>query len=340
MSLVIRCDVGKEIGLGHYFRSILIKEAFEKKGIDACLALRNIDGGNFSLSYDLLIDANQTEGIEGNNFKNRFFIMDVLHHKNHQNDELENYLVNLKKGNNRLIFIEGLGDDECPSHYYPYLDALVTPYVNATTQKRGLPHFFGKDFLILCEARVLKKKDIKKIGKQILITFGGSDSRDQSIKTLEVLQKVNCSEGLEVIVIVGPLMTNDQINAIQQRKYKFKKLDLIHSPENLKNYFEWADLAITNTGHTRYELAASGVPFIIAPFNDNGYDMSLIFSELNAASLVPYRENMEQNALIGAVSGLLDNYEKRLNMSINGKKHFYNPGGADALVDSLMKVWQ
>ena len=233
-----------------------------------------------------------------------------------------------------------MGDDECPSHYYPYLDALVTPYANATPQKEGLLHLFGKDFLILCETRVLEKKSIEKIAKRILITFGGSDPRDQSTKTLEVLQSVNGCEELEVMVVIGPLMTSDQIQAIKQSKNKFKKLYLIYSPENLKNCFEWADLTITNAGHTRYELAASGVPFIITPFNDNGYDMSIIFSELNAASLVPYRENMEQNSLIGAISDLLDNYDKRLKMSINGKKYFYNPGGADALVGSLIKVWQ
>ena len=173
MTITIRCDVGEEIGLGHYYRCAFLKKVFEKNGINVCLALKCLDENVCNLPYDLLIDTSYSEEIEKYNFKNRHLILDIYHSKNHQNQELFNYLFDLKKYNNMLAFIGGLENDACPYAYYSYIDVLITPYINInnhSTEKHPV-HFAGKDFLILDETKVLKRKHINKVANKILITF-------------------------------------------------------------------------------------------------------------------------------------------------------------------------
>jgi UDP-2,4-diacetamido-2,4,6-trideoxy-beta-L-altropyranose hydrolase len=342
MTIIIRCDVGESIGLGHYYRCALLKKKFQEKGINVLLALKCLDQCVCKLSYDFLVETSYSEEIKKYNLKNSKLILDVYHYKNHHNHEIFNYLVDLKKYNNRVAFIEGLENDECPFDYYPYIDSLITPYVNINNHviNKHPVNFVGKDFLILDEIRILKRKHINKVANKVLITFGGSDPYKQSIDILKVLDKDKRSENLEITVIVGPLMQQKQIDMIEKALYSFKKLNLQYAPENLKENFKWADLAITNTGQTRYELAASGVPFIIRPFNKQGYYMSSIFKTLEVAYLEPYCFGLGGVSSIDIVFELLKNYDKRVDMSMNGKKHFYFPEGANNLVKNLIKVWE
>jgi|GEM_PF-1745605 spore coat polysaccharide biosynthesis predicted glycosyltransferase SpsG len=341
MTITIRCDVGEDIGLGHYYRCAFLKKAFKKKGINVCLALKCLDHDVCNLQYDLLIETSYVKEIEKYNFKNSHLILDVYHYKNHQNPDLSNYLFDLKKYNNMVAFIEGLENDECPSVYYPYIDALITPCVNINDHfiEKHPVNFVGKDFLILDEIKILKRKHINKIANKVLITFGGSDPYKQSINTLKILNKDKRSKDLEITVVVGPLMQQEQVKMIEKSVYSFKKINLQYSPKNLKESFRWADLAITNTGQTRYELAASGVPFIICPFNKDGYYLSIIFEKLKVAYLESYYQEEGKITYVDVVFDLLKNYDKRVDMSMNGKNYFYFPEGADNIVKNLIKAW-
>jgi len=340
MSLIIRCDVGKEIGLGHYYRCTILKKAFEKNGKHAFLVLKYLDEGECPLPYDLLVEGSYKNEIAKYAFEGKNIILDMFHYKSRSDREFKKYIVDLQKNNNKIAFIEGLEDEACPSHFYPYLDVLITPYICSTLYKKHPNHFFGEDFLIMDVSRVVNKKNIKKIAKNILITFGGSDPWNQTNWVLNAFKKENCFNNVQIKVVIGPLMTKNQIKEIQQYEREFKEVHLLCAPQDLKDYFEWADLAITNSGNTRYELAASGVPCIIVPFNVMGHTLSKIFLELNVADLEQNFQNLDESVLVDHLFKNLNSYEKRLSMSNSGKKYFYKPTGTDNLIKNLIKVWQ
>ncbi len=337
-NITIRCDVGESIGLGHYYRCSTLKKSFERCGMSVCLALKCFDQDRNDLPYDLLIEGNLSDEYEKYSFNNSYLILDIYHCQNHHNNGFENYLKNLKKYRNRIALIEGLENDECPVTYYPYIDILITPYMNVALKKKHPIHFFGKDFLILDSNRILEQKNIKKIANRILITFGGSDPWNQSVNVLNFLKSDERGKDLEVTVILGPLMRQEHIKAIKEFR-NFLKLNVIESAENLREYFEWADVVMTNSGQTRYELAASGVPFIIIPFNEMGYQVSRVFESLNVAYLEQYDKKSSANASMTIIFNILKDYEQRLTMSINGKRNFYNLNGADNLVKNIAEVW-
>ncbi len=135
-------------------------------------------------------------------------------------------------------------------------------------------------------------------------------------------------------------MEPKQICLIQQEIYRFKEFNLIQNIDNLMQYFEWADLAITNTGQTRYELAASGVPFIICPFNNMGYEVSKIFQDTGAAFLEKYNKSCLGLQSLDVLFKFLEDQLKLFQMSENGKKHFFTLNGSDNLVKNLIKVWK
>jgi UDP-2,4-diacetamido-2,4,6-trideoxy-beta-L-altropyranose hydrolase len=340
MDITIRCDVGKEIGLGHYYRCTLLKRAFEQNGINAHLVVKSLGECVFNLPCDLLIDSNYSEEIEKYNFQYHNLLLDLYHHKSHSSVEFPSYITSLKKNHNKVAFIEGVENDECPASYYPYFDVLVSPYISKKSKKKHPTHFFGKDFLILDTTRIFEKKNINKNANKVLITFGGSDPWNQSLDVLKTLFKDKRCENLEITVVIGPLMSQEQVEMIERAASFFKAITVAYTPKNLKNLFKLTDLAITNSGQTRYELAASGVPFIILPFNEAGYRQSLIFSELEAAHLEKCPQNSTTYLSADILLNLLKDHHKRKDFSVNGRKYFYNPNGPNNLVKALMQAWK
>lgn len=100
--------------------------------------------------------------------------------------------------------------------------------------------------------------------ERALITFGGSDINDV---TPDAVRAFDGSD-LEVDVIIGPGFENgDEIeDAAAATDAEF---NLLRDPDDLPRRMFKADLAVSATGSTVYELLATGTPVIGIPQSDN-----------------------------------------------------------------------
>lgn len=314
--ITIRCDVGKNIGIGHYSRCTLLKKAFEENGIKATLAVRFLDSEASQLPADCIVTGNILNEHQLHESPNVIF--DLLHNSFRSKDLLQSYFQQFNKESQRLFVIEGLYDESCPSEVYRFIDGLFTPYITENTMAKMPNHFFGKNYVMLDSSRVIEFKEIKQKAQNILLTFGGSDPYSQTLKTLDVIKSDSRLNNKCYRAVIGPLMSKNQIDLISGMA-QFLSLELIHSPHDLRDCFDWADVAITNTGQTRYELAASGVPFIILPFDEVGYSKSSIFEQMGIAYLLQPLNEINESDLKNKIYDLLENALKRKNMSEFGK---------------------
>lgn len=99
--------------------------------------------------------------------------------------------------------------------------------------------------------------------RDILVTFGGSDPRGMTAVCLRALKDIPHRK----TVIVGAGSRDKSV----LRKFSGRRIILVNSPseKRMAALMDRADIAVSATGQTLYELAARGVPTVAVRIADN-----------------------------------------------------------------------
>lgn len=104
------------------------------------------------------------------------------------------------------------------------------------------------------------------IGKNMLVTMGGADPDNVTLKVIEALQRVDLP-GLNVKIVVGP--ANPHRASLEEAvQHSASNMELIHSA-NMAEWMRRADFAVSAAGSTCWELLAMNVPFMTVVLADN-----------------------------------------------------------------------
>jgi spore coat polysaccharide biosynthesis predicted glycosyltransferase SpsG len=151
----------------------------------------------------------------------------------------------------------------------------------------------------------------------VLVTFGGGDPDNITLKVIEALKKVEI-DNLEVVAVIGE--TNQHYVTLIQHMKNNPGFSIRKNVTNISELMIWADVAISAGGSTCWELAFSGLPNIIITLSS---DQELIASELSkrGVSIVLGRSGeITDISLINSISKLIYSPTICSIMSQNGKK--------------------
>jgi spore coat polysaccharide biosynthesis predicted glycosyltransferase SpsG len=113
--------------------------------------------------------------------------------------------------------------------------------------------------------------------ERALVTFGGSDMNNS---TPDAVRAFN-GFGLEVDVIIGPGFKNE--DEIEEAAAETDaESNLLKNPDDLPRRMFEADLAVSATGSSIYELLLTGTPVLAIPQTDNQIPISQSLSSLGA----------------------------------------------------------
>ncbi len=260
MKVTFFTEGGKNIGLGHITRCLSLCEAFEEYNINCEFLLaceeevRNILG-NRKIEY-----FNWREDLEA--FQEKISHAHIV--------IIDSYLAGIKnyqivcKDKKKALFIDDYSRLPYPCGYI--LNGSIGVEETHYSKKEGINYLLGPKYIPLRKAFwEVEEKEIKKSVSKILITFGGSDSENMTIKILELLHREY--KELEKMVVIGYLFRNKrEIFKFSSNKIKiFENLDA----EGMKKLMLHADIAISAGGQTTYELARVGVPSILIALSEN-----------------------------------------------------------------------
>ncbi|MGQ9874540.1 MAG: UDP-2,4-diacetamido-2,4,6-trideoxy-beta-L-altropyranose hydrolase [Chloroflexus sp.] len=111
------------------------------------------------------------------------------------------------------------------------------------------------------------KRDIPEIARKLLVTMGGSDPNNVTLKVLQALQHV-AADRMEIMVIVGS--SNPHYDTIKSFAHKLSfPTRLEKSVTDISRYMAWADVAISAGGSTSWELAFMELPTLTVAIVDN-----------------------------------------------------------------------
>ena len=220
-SIIIFCDSNKEVGLGHYSRSISLKNIIKKKisGFNVLVIVITNSKQFFNKNFTILSYKNFCKRFQDLIISNKpshiFFNFSSQLAKKNLNHFFK-FLINRKI---KLIAIDNL------FKYEKYLDHIWIPNIYLNSKYRNKKKFsFGWDKLLISE----KKRLIKKKNKSFLVITGGTDKYNLQKRLPNLLETI-LKPNTKVNWVVGPfakkpIIKNSELKwrFIQNRRNLFK----------------------------------------------------------------------------------------------------------------------
>ena len=320
-SVLFRCDGSSEIGLGHVVRCLaLADELREAHGCQVAFAMRHGPLG-FEMvrekGYPVLTPSDDDQSFNYvrwlaeaiSNVDAQTLVLDVR-------DNLPRAAVETLRGKGVLIVTL---DD--PSERRLAADLAFYPPV-PQVKRLDWDGFTGQlyvgwEWVVLRGefAHALSKDQELRTKNQeprILVTMGGSDPADLTLKAVEALDLLD--EDFEAVVVLGLGFSHHE--ALKGLLAKTRRhFDVRQNVTDMPSLMAQADLAVASFGVTAYELAAMGVPAIYLCLTQDHAKSASAFVEAGMAVCLGEFVDVTEAALVEAVSGLLDDKSKRIQMA-------------------------
>lgn len=337
--LIIRADASTQIGTGHLMRCLALAQAWKDAGgkvifITACQSkslLERLDEEKFDIhmlagSYPEPDDWSYTEEILAT-YPEAWVMLDGYHfdeayqqwvkRMGHQLLVIDD-MAHLKHYSADIVLNQNLHAEQLHYSCEPYTRLLLgTPYVLLRQEFLG-----WKDW----------RRKIPGIARQVLVTLGGGDPDNHTLKVIQALQKVDVS-GLEATVVIGA--TNRHEDKLEKAVRKSSiPIRLVRNAENMPELMTWADVAISSAGTTIWELLFLGTPalFLILASNQ-GYGAEQI-ENLEAGKNLGRAEDVSIWSLAKSIAHFMKDFELRAKISANARR-IVNGQGARTVITAI-----
>jgi len=320
-SLIIRADASTEIGTGHVMRCLALAQGWQDKGGVVSFVM-----GTYSPSLESRLksegmeiihltslpgspeDARQTSEI-ARAAGASWVVIDGYHFHSE-------YQEAIKSSGLDLLAID---DNGHAGHYFA--DLVLNQNLHAdsdlyTSREPGTRLLLGTRYVQL--RREFRKhqgwrRSIRENAKRILVTLGGSDPENVTLKVIRALQRLNIT-GIEAVIVVGG--NNPYYEHLQEAAADgAPHFRLAKNVDDMPELLSWADIAVTSAGTTVWETAFMGLPSIILTIADNQIDVAKRLGEMDMAMILGWHQSLTERDISQAVEGLLNDPGKRKLMS-------------------------
>jgi UDP-2,4-diacetamido-2,4,6-trideoxy-beta-L-altropyranose hydrolase len=326
MSLFIRVDADSKIGTGHIMRCIALAQAWHDQGEEVTFIGR--------CKGDFLKEKIQREGFgfialdrscpdpddlkktlsilkKGSSFKKSMLVIDGYHFTS-------DYLKTLHNEGYWTLVIDDM--NHLP-HYSA--DIILNQNIHAADLKYRCDEatilLMGTQYVLL-RREFLKyrkfRRQIQNRAKNILVTLGGADPGNVTLKVIEALKVLDESDIISKIII-GP--ANPHKIALQRAIDTVNfKAELLINPPNIPELMIFADLAVSAGGITCWELMFMGVPSIVGRIADIEDLLIRRLSGLDLFVDAGWFSKITESYLANLLNNYIHDTKWRLDMSTQG----------------------
>lgn len=311
-----------EIGLGHVYNTLGIANEILNHEISFLVdSNSHLAHDKISMTNYPLFQQEQEKIIDDiRKISPDIVINDIL-------DTKKEYMLQLKDAGYAVINFEDLGEGAA------YADMVINAMYPET--KKIPNHYYGQQYFCIKNEFYLadEKKIEDKVGR-VLITFGGVDPNNLTLRTLSAIYEY-CIENHILIDVLAGLGYNNY-DSLKE----FSKINIYKDVANVSGYMSRADIAFTSAGRTTFEIATIGVPTMVLAQNErekthffatgeNGFVNLGLGVEISREKLLQAFED-----LVGDYTTRLELHQKLLGNEVkNGKKRVI--GLINELINSL-----
>jgi CMP-N-acetylneuraminic acid synthetase len=286
-----------DVGLGHAYRALQIANDLLNHRIVF------LTDSKSKLAYELIQSKNYEVYIQSE----KDILNDIRKLKPHViiNDILDTdtgYMKSLKSMCETLINFEDLGEGA------KYADIVINALY--PDNYPGTNHYFGHNYFISRdEFRLSPYKKIEENIKNILLTFGGTDPCNLTLKVTESIYDFCIKNNIELHIVTGPGYNN------YESLSRFNSVNLHKNISNISEYMLLADIIFSSAGRTVYEIACLGTPAII--ISQNKREESHFFaSPDNGFINLGLGDVLSNEKILETLKTLISDFSLRKNMNI------------------------
>ena len=266
--LLVRVDSGINLGSGHVMRCLALAQAWqdgvgdvvfvlatESPNAEARLTAEGFEALHINAKPGSAEDARLTMKL-AHKYGASWVVVDGYHFGG-------DYQKIIKEAGLNLLFIDDYGHAD----YYP-ADIVLNQNIHADENLYRNRASYTKLLLgtryVLLRREFLRwqgyKREIPEIARKMLVTMGGSDPQNVTLKVLQALKNIDI-DGFEAVCVVGG--SNPHYGALKDFVETANlPVRIERDVKDMSQLMAWADVAITAGGTTCWELAFMGVPFV------------------------------------------------------------------------------
>lgn len=300
--IVFRVDGDGSIGLGHIYRTItlanrifghdiiFLMDASKKLGIQKVVEnnYRVMEFENSRELFDIL-----------KNVKPDIIINDIL-------DTDKDYILKLKKLGLFVVNFEDLGEGA------DFADVVINAlYENSDPPKN---HYYGYKYECLRDEFYLyPKKKVPQQIKDVLVTFGGVDENNLTLRTLRAIEKIGLKDACFIVVLgLGYPFKKNLQNYVESMKEKGFNIVLKQNIKSMAECIYNSDLVITSNGRTIYEVVSIGTPCI--SISQNEREVTHLFSRVSKTVMnLGIAFNVSEDKIAVAIKKTIDDLKSTKN---------------------------
>jgi UDP-2,4-diacetamido-2,4,6-trideoxy-beta-L-altropyranose hydrolase len=324
-TLIIRADASTTMGTGHVMRCLALAQGWRDGGgnvvfamaestpaIDQHLRTEGVDVAKLKPSLSTFEDAREVSKLARDD-RATWVVVDGYHFDSE-------YQRSLTNAGLKLLFV-----DDCAQCGHHFADLVLDQNAHANAEMYANRESYTR--LLLGPRFVLLRRDfqlwrhwerrIPGIARRLLITMGGSDPDQLTLRLIEALPKISLSN-VEITVVAGG--SNPLLSELQQASRDSGEIHLVSNTNNMPELMAQSDLAIICAGGTLWELLYMGCPTL--SYSRTPIQAAII-SELNTAGVVRSLgsvEDFEESMLATAVDDLVASQEAREKMARLGRR--------------------
>lgn len=325
--LLVRADAGEKIGVGHVMRCRALAQAWQDDGGDAVFLSQQLPAELAEqLRCDQISIRNQPHAAGSDN--DAELTMQeacALHACWIVADSYAfgpGYIRQLRSAPARVLVF----DDESEGDFSA-ADLVLRPWLMDAAPAPG--HLDGPAYALLRRefAEFLAaSREIPARARKFLLTFGGADAENWTGRLLDFLSDCLPSDG-EVIAVIGAANPHAEVVAGKLRALRVTTR-MERATREMARLLAWADLAISASGSTCWEMCALGLPALVLPLNSNQLPIAAGLAAHGAACNLGAAVNFEPTAFTSAVSTLAEDQEARSAMSTAARRLVDGRGAA------------
>jgi len=339
--LFIRTDASPQIGIGHVMRCLALAQAWQDAGgyaiflmvmeaptLEVRIRAEAMDIVHLPVLPGSVEDAEQTANLI-NRKGGTWVVVDGYHFG-------AEYQQIIKDSGLSLLFIDDNGHAE---HYCADLilnqniHACDGFYANREPYTRLL---LGTKYVLL-RREFMKwlgwKREIPAIAQKVLVTLGGGDLDNVTLKIIRAINKLNM-EDREIRIVVG--MSNPHMASLKEAADLLPfTFHFYNSEKDMPHLMAWADVAISAGGSTCWEMAFMGLPGLIIVLAENQLPIAQKLDAEGAFVNMGWHKSVRSEKIVMALETVMEDKEIRTQMCLRGL-NLVNGAGGGRIVTSIM----
>ena len=340
MKIIIRTDASTQIGTGHIMRCLALAQAWQDThgqpifimtnpipALEERLKSEGMKVVHLTVEPGSLADAQETAAL-AHQFETNWVVVDGYQFGRAYQQTIKNSGLN-------LLFIDDYGHAK---HYYA--DFVLNQNISANEQ--WYQHRKPYTQLLLGTRYTLLRREfwqwrgwqrtVPPVAKKVLVTLGGADPDNVTLKVIQALQLVEVEE-LEAVVVVGG--SNPHYETLKMAGQDSRcPIRLQRNVTNMPELMAWADVAISAGGSTCWELSFMELPSILLVLAENQRVIAQKLATLNQAINLGWHQDVESKNIADILSALLQSTAQRINM-IEVNQRIVDGEGVFRIIKSL-----